>query len=77
MQHTIAAASQGLYPLNGKMSYRHISRSLKTARLDVIIIVSLNFGRHLGKFQSDWKQFKTESRGFVTSRELAARRPVA
>ena len=37
----LTTTSQGLYSLNGKTSYRQISRSLEAARLGVIMIVSL------------------------------------
>ena len=54
---------QGLYSLSGRTSYREISWSLEAARLDVRIIITLNFDRHLGssaaempiKFQGDSK----------------------
>ena len=54
---------QGLCSLGGWTSYRKISWNIETARLDVIMIISLKVGRHLGnaaaevpvKFQSDWK----------------------
>ena len=53
---------RGLYSLSGKTSYREISWSLEAASLDVIMLVSLKFDRHLDstatevqvKFQSDW-----------------------
>ena len=38
---TFAYQFQGLYSLSGKTSYRQISRSLETARLDATTIVSL------------------------------------
>ena len=41
VQQAILVRHMGLYSLSGKTSYRQISWSLETARLDVIMIVSL------------------------------------
>ena len=38
----------GLYSLSGKTAYRQISLSLEAARLDIAMVVSLWFDRHLG-----------------------------
>ena len=50
----------GIYSLSGETSYRQISWSLETAKLGVIMIVSLwnltGIGSGAVKFQSDWSQ---------------------
>ena len=74
----------GLYSLSGQTSYRKFSRSLETARLSVIMIVSLwnKFDRHLGSAAAEvpvseqLKKSKPESH-CLTSRDLAVRCPSA
>ena len=78
-------ASPCLYLLSGKTSYRQISQSLKAARLQVIMSVSLWNLTGISsaaaevpvKFQNYWKTLKSrsESRGFETSQDLAVRHP--
>ena len=69
----------GLYSLSGQTSYRNISWSLESARLDVIMIVLLwNLTcRGTCQISKRWEKSKSESRGFETSRDLPVRRQSA
>ena len=72
---------QGLYSLSGKTSYRQISWSLETGRLDVIMIVSIwnltCISAALLPISERLDRSKPESCGFKTSRDLGVRRPSA
>ena len=56
----VTTRALGIYSLRGETSYRQISRSLETASLGVVMIVSLwkltGIGSGAVKFQSDWSQ---------------------
>ena len=77
---------ESLYSLSGRTFYRQISRSLKSARLEVIIIASLWNLMVIsavllcrGEYQilKQFEKLKPESRGFESPRDLATRRPSA
>ena len=63
----------GLYSLSGKTSYRQISWSLKAARLDVAMVVSLwnltgtSAAVVPAKFQNIWKSLISRLRDFTRS----------
>ena len=70
----VARNTIGIYSPSGKTSYRQISCSLKAARLDVIMIVSLLNFTGACQISEQLEESKSESRGFETSRDLAVRR---
>ena len=82
---SVSVKSQGLYSLSGKTSYRQISWSLEATRLMLQwsyrseIWQALQQQRCRGTCQISERleKFKSESRGFETSRDLAVRRLTA
>ena len=65
------ATTHDLYSLNGKTSYREISRSLEATRLDLILTISLwnLIGISAAQISEQLEKAKPESRGFKILRK--------